>query len=328
MPKFNPNDIGLQEHEYYGLDDLPGEEWRIAYQCERRYFISSLGRMKSFAKKYPRILCPAYDRKGYLFVGVRFKGRKVSRPIHRMVAFGFLGIPPEGATDVNHKDGNKINNRTENLEWTSHVLNMKHAKDMGLMRFGEKHGQAVLTNSIVKELRIRVGNGEQIAHVASEFNVSQSTARNAVYGRTWTHIPGALPKPVTPNWAVGEDSSNARLTEEQVVAMRQRRLQGATFQVIADEFGVNDTTAWGVIRGRRWDHVPGAITSDEFSRTPDKWNPSVKLTRDDVIAIRHRYKVGGITYEELALQYSVSVTTVGNAVTGKTWKHIREGLDD
>ena len=48
--------------------------------------------------------------------------------VHRLVAHAFLGPPPsKAASQVNHIDGNRSNNRKDNLEWVSHSENMRHS---------------------------------------------------------------------------------------------------------------------------------------------------------------------------------------------------------
>ena len=51
--------------------------------------------------------------------------------VARLVATAFLGYPPDGFT-VNHKDGNRLNNRIENLEWLSIADNIRHGYRTGL----------------------------------------------------------------------------------------------------------------------------------------------------------------------------------------------------
>lgn len=51
--------------------------------------------------------------------------------VARLVAATFLGLPPEGYT-VNHIDGNRLNNRIENLEWLTLGDNVRHGFDTGL----------------------------------------------------------------------------------------------------------------------------------------------------------------------------------------------------
>lgn len=53
--------------------------------------------------------------------------------VARLVAITFLGNPPEGYT-VNHKDGNRLNNCIENLEWLSRADNIRHGFNTGLYK--------------------------------------------------------------------------------------------------------------------------------------------------------------------------------------------------
>ena len=52
--------------------------------------------------------------------------------VARLVAMTFLGLPPKGYT-VNHKDGNRLNNAIENLEWLTIGDNVRHAFETGLV---------------------------------------------------------------------------------------------------------------------------------------------------------------------------------------------------
>jgi len=69
-----------------------------------------------------------YDRQGYLYCKLTGMG---AMAIHDIVAFRYLGFKPSGFT-VNHKDGNKHNNRIENLEYLSIRDNILHSIRMGL----------------------------------------------------------------------------------------------------------------------------------------------------------------------------------------------------
>ena len=66
---------------------------------------------------------------GYLHVSIN--GRP--RDVHRLVAECFVPKPPGENLEVNHKDGDKLNNRASNLEWTTHLENVRHAYRTGLI---------------------------------------------------------------------------------------------------------------------------------------------------------------------------------------------------
>lgn len=76
---------------------------------------------------------PIKDCDGYLRVRIHtsFKNRYLS--VHRLVAKAFIPNP-ENKPQVNHKDGNKLNNDVSNLEWVTPKENINHAWRMGLSK--------------------------------------------------------------------------------------------------------------------------------------------------------------------------------------------------
>ena len=68
---------------------------------------------------------------GYSYVSLQINGKSHRRRVHRLVAKAFIPNP-ESKTDVNHIDGDKANNRVENLEWCTASENLTHAYQTGL----------------------------------------------------------------------------------------------------------------------------------------------------------------------------------------------------
>ncbi|MGH2435041.1 MAG: NUMOD4 motif-containing HNH endonuclease [Pseudomonas sp.] len=114
----------------WGQDMKSPERWRVIDGYDGEYWVSSHGRVCSLKGRDPIILKPG-DSAGYHSVNLLKNGSQKSTKIHRLVAEAFLENP-DGFPTVNHKDGDKLNNRTENLEWTSYSENNRHALYSGL----------------------------------------------------------------------------------------------------------------------------------------------------------------------------------------------------
>lgn len=109
--------------------------------------------------------------------------------VHAMVASAFLGPRPPGLVH-NHKDGNKINNRPDNLEYVTYSENIQHAYDV-LKRprnSGVTHGRAKLTEDDVRSIRRMREEGASIATIATHFKMSQAMICRITTRKNWTHI--------------------------------------------------------------------------------------------------------------------------------------------
>ena len=100
-------------------------------ECDGIYHISDQGRAKSYKCSKERILKPILSgESGYLRIRIRV-GKQGMHSIHRLVALAFVPNPDK-KPQVNHKDGNKLNNHVGNLEWCTSKENHQHAWDTGL----------------------------------------------------------------------------------------------------------------------------------------------------------------------------------------------------
>lgn len=114
------------------------------------YEISSFGNVISnnFGKR--KILKQSTMTSGYKMVVLKKDGKQKSFSIHRLMAIAFL--PNENnLPQVNHKDGNKLNNDLSNLEWCTQSQNIQHMYDSGLKtykplhykgKFGKEHNRS------------------------------------------------------------------------------------------------------------------------------------------------------------------------------------------
>lgn len=105
------------------------EIWKEINDYNGQYFISNLGNIKSL--KSSKYLKPQNDGSGYLFVMLSKNSIRKNYKIHRLVAEHFIENPNNYKV-VNHIDGNKLNNKVDNLEWCTHGENNQHAWKMNL----------------------------------------------------------------------------------------------------------------------------------------------------------------------------------------------------
>jgi hypothetical protein len=176
------------------------EEWRPAVGLEGRYDVSNLGRVRGWRGrqgillKTPRVLRPRVTASsGYLAINVSVGGAVTARTVHSMVCEAFLGSRPDPGWVTNHRDGNKLNNRADNLEWCSRSENNRHALAEGLMPKGSASPLAKLTEAMVEEARrLFVARKATVKQLAETYGVAFGTMRSALRGTHWSHVPGAV----------------------------------------------------------------------------------------------------------------------------------------
>ena len=102
-----------------------------------KYFISNYGRVKSTKYKTERILKTVISgRCKYVKVILRKDNKNYTKMVHRLVAEAFLDNP-YNLSEVNHKDENKQNNIVSNLEWISHIDNIRYGNCREKIRQGK-----------------------------------------------------------------------------------------------------------------------------------------------------------------------------------------------
>lgn len=174
------------------------EIWKPVKGWEDLYLISNFGRVKALSKTliysdgrkyhYPeRILkiSPVPEGK-YPTIHFYRNKERTTLAIHRLVAEAFVPNP-ENKPTVNHKDGNKRNNRVDNLEWATYSENNVHALDEGLKKQtpeGMESKLAKLNKDQVKALysswipRTSGKNGTK--YFAQKFGVTPTTIRKYI----------------------------------------------------------------------------------------------------------------------------------------------------
>lgn len=169
--------------------DLDNEIW-APWPSNPTYVVSSEGRVKrntyvsTHGQRYKeRMLNGSLHEDEYIFISVLIDGQRRQIPKHRMVAETFIENPLD-KPEVNHKDGNKQNNRVGNLEWVTRQENMIHSVQTGLSPVNVH----TYTGKFTKEQREQIIEEYSLCNIskrelAKKYNVSHSTICSITNGK-------------------------------------------------------------------------------------------------------------------------------------------------
>lgn len=156
------------------------EVWEPIPGTYRRYSASTHGRIRN--DRTGRVLKPCVA--DYAGVSLSLtRGRQTSLKVHRLVARTFIGKRPRGK-QVNHRDGNPLNNRPDNLEYVTCRENIAHAMRLGLAR----HGRS-LTPDAVRAIR---SSTDSFRELATAYRVNWDTIHRVKRGLTYRNIPDLI----------------------------------------------------------------------------------------------------------------------------------------
>lgn len=168
------------------------EEWKgLVYQgidYGWRFDCSNFGRIRSHITNH--IYKPHPGGIGYLQICTSINGIRKNIKVHKAVAESFIPNPNNYPV-INHKNGNKMDNRVENLEWCTYSFNGKEAYRLGLKSvrpkqfLGEANGMSKLNKQQV--LEIRSSSLSQV-ELAKKYNVSPGLIWQIKHDKIWRQI--------------------------------------------------------------------------------------------------------------------------------------------
>jgi len=179
---------------------LPVVGWEDLYEVSNRGRVRSRDRTLTFTRirlgvlqqvtvlRKGRMLVCHGQITGYLAVNLSREHQMRRCVVHRLVMFAFAGPEPAGH-QVNHINGDKRDNRLENLEWVTPAENTRHAFARGLRftRRGYKVKYRVTPTQVV-EIRRLSAEGWSLSELAKEFDAPMSTLNRIVLRHTWKNI--------------------------------------------------------------------------------------------------------------------------------------------
>ena len=154
------------------------EIWKDVKGYEGEYLVSNMGRVKSIKKKFgtlhqETILKPATIWTGYLRVGLVKDKKSKSIFVHRLVAQEFIPNP-ENKPIINHINGDRTDNRVENLEWCTQKENCNRSDKV---KNGERYNSVKVIDS-----EGNIFNSYRSA--AKHYNINPNTVKNDCIGKT------------------------------------------------------------------------------------------------------------------------------------------------
>lgn len=175
----------------------PLEIWKDIPNYEGYYQVSNYGRVKSLERWIShsrrkkdfvreRILKQHINR--YCFVVLSKDNFQINKTVHRLVAEVFIPNPLN-LPEVNHNNdfGDKTDNRSWMLEWSTKKDNDNHAKRNNLKPKGQSHGKAKLTEKDILEIR-EIGKNKTLTEIANIYNVQFACIDKILKRKTWIHI--------------------------------------------------------------------------------------------------------------------------------------------
>lgn len=124
---------------------------------------------------------------GYMIVGLRVNGRSRSRSVHRMVAEALLPNPNK-LSDVDHINGNRADNRLENLRWVSHGENIRLSYESGRRSAkGEMNARCKTNEETVHKICKLLALGHKPSKIR-DMGYPYIQVRSIKQGKNWGYI--------------------------------------------------------------------------------------------------------------------------------------------
>ena len=158
---------------------------------ENYYEISNYGNVKTLHGRYKNCIFkkPFVRKDGYVVINLIANGKSRTFYLHKLVASHFIeNDNAQLKSEINHIDGDKLNNKYWNLEWCTPSENKKHAYDSGLTKIGSARPLSKMTEDSVRMIPGLIKGGATIKQISKIFGVSTTTIHHILTGRNYAFL--------------------------------------------------------------------------------------------------------------------------------------------
>lgn len=267
--------------------------------------ISNLGNLRN-TKTKQLLKTPLNPSNGYcMFTVSRGGSRIINMTVHRAVAENF--VDGDKNLYINHKDGNKQNNRSDNLEFVTHSQNMLHAIQNGLFK-------SRFTDEDLDKIYNLHNDGLTLDGIAKEMGVNKSTIQNCLHGNTYKYYFD-----VHNNNLINDNPPNGKLHYDDLKEIAQLRRTGMTCKDIAKLYHVSTSVISNFLSGKHYKEYQYLIDDIE----PYKQE---RLSEEELIsAIDLRKR--GMTHQQIASSLNISRSVITNFFNKKRYTQYSYLLD-
>lgn len=173
------------------IPNLRGEVWKKIIVSEKPYWVSNLGRVKSFYydKENGKIL-KGKKVNGYMAIDIVNGGIRKMYYIHHLIAKGWCKKTPK-QTVVMHMDWNKLNNAAKNLKWAipEEAFKRTAQQNQKLIKSElRKSLNAKLNRNQVVQIKKSLKRGVRQIELATKFKISEMQISRIARGQSWNYI--------------------------------------------------------------------------------------------------------------------------------------------
>lgn len=163
------------------------EQWRDIPGYEGYYRVSRDGEIFSIRRN--KLLRQRKTDDGYLRVTLTVNYTGKGYMVHRLVMMAFIGTRPADK-EVNHINGNKADNRRENLEYLTRLEHAKHSHRVLGVKYshGDNHPSSKLNEDKVAEIKRLISEGVTFTEIGRKFGVHRTTIRAIAIRKHWRRV--------------------------------------------------------------------------------------------------------------------------------------------